>query len=133
VFFLSTGLRTSWSVRGETVFLAAAALLLASVSGKLLGIQIAGKLLGWAPGEASLIGWLLQTKALIEIIFANILLDKGVITGETFTALLLMAVASTMLTVPVVSPKLARIRSPLPSQTLEPGARVTPHIADGMR
>jgi hypothetical protein len=50
----------------------------------------------------------LQTKALIMIIFVNILLDKQIITNETFTALLLMAVASTMLTVPVVAPKLVR-------------------------
>ncbi len=110
VFFLSTGLRTNWSVGGEAVFIAAGALLFASVAGKLLGVQIAGKVLKWEPGEASIIGWLLQTKALIMIIFANILLDKGVISSETFTALLLMAVASTMLTVPVVSPKLERMK-----------------------
>jgi Kef-type K+ transport system membrane component KefB len=111
VFFLSTGLRTNWSVGGEAVFIAAAVSLFASVGGKLLGVQIAGKVLKWEPGEASVIGWLLQTKALIMIIFANILLDKDVITSETFTALLLMAVASTMLTVPVVSPKLGRMKS----------------------
>jgi Kef-type K+ transport system membrane component KefB len=79
------------------------------VAGKLAGIQLAGRLLKWQPGEASLIGWLLQTKALIMIIFANILLDKQIITSETFTALLLMAVASTMLTVPVVAPRLRRM------------------------
>ena len=111
VFFLSTGLRTNWTLGGEAVFLVAAALLFASVTGKLLGVQIAGKILKWRPGEASIIGWLLQTKALIMIIFVNILLDKGLITSETFTALLLMAVASTMLTVPVVSPKLGRMKS----------------------
>lgn len=83
--------------------------LVASVSGKLLGMQLAGRLLGWAKGEAGVIGWLLQTKALIMIIFANILLDKQVITSETFTALLLMAVASTMLTVPQVAPRLGRL------------------------
>lgn len=110
VFFLSTGLRTDWSVGGEVVFIAAAALLFASIGGKLLGVQLAGKVLKWQPGEASIIGWLLQTKALIMIIFANILMDKGVITSETFTALLLMAVASTMLTVPVVAPKLERMK-----------------------
>ena len=38
------------------------------------------------------------------------LLDKQVITSETFTALLLMAVASTLLTVPVVAPMLARMK-----------------------
>ncbi|SDD40554.1 cation:proton antiporter [Aquimonas voraii] len=108
VFFLSTGLRTNWDMGGATVFIAAALLLVASVSGKLAGVHLAGRILKWKPGEASLIGWLLQTKALIMIIFANILLDKGVITSETFTALLLMAVASTMLTIPVVTPKLRR-------------------------
>ena len=53
---------------------------------------------------------MLQTKALIMIIFANVLLDKQIITSETFTALLLMAVASTMLTVPVVTPMLVRMK-----------------------
>jgi Kef-type K+ transport system membrane component KefB len=107
VYFLSTGLRTTWSLGGTAVLMAAGALLLAAVTGKLLAAHVAGKILNWAPGEATVIGWLLQTKGLIMIIFANILLDKNIITGETFTALLLMAVVSTMLTVPMVSPKLA--------------------------
>ncbi|MFY9722153.1 MAG: cation:proton antiporter [Azonexus sp.] len=110
VFFLSTGLRTTWTMGGEAVFVATAILLVASIAGKLIGIQIAGRILGWPPGEAGIIGWLLQTKALIMIIFANILLDKQIITSEAFTALLLMAIASTMLTVPVVAPKLARMK-----------------------
>jgi Kef-type K+ transport system membrane component KefB len=110
VFFLSTGLRTNWQVGGSAVFIAAVVLLLASVGGKLIGTHIAGRILGWQPGEGSLIGWLLQTKALIMIIFANVLLDKAIITSETFTALLLMAVASTMLTVPVVSPMLLKMQ-----------------------
>lgn len=109
VFFLSTGLRTNWSVGGTAVFVAAALLLVASVAGKLAGVGLAGKLLGWARGDAWTIGWLLQTKALIMIIFVNILLDRHVITSETFTALLLMAVASTMLTVPIVAPRLKRL------------------------
>lgn len=106
VFFLSTGLRTKWDVGGLMVFGAAFILLIASVSGKLFGIQIAGKILKWKKGEASVIGWLLQTKALIMIIFVNILLDKQIITNETFTATLLMAVMSTMLSIPMVTPKL---------------------------
>lgn len=110
VFFLSTGLRTKWDLGGYAVFFAAGLLLFASVGGKLAGAHIAGRVLKWKDGEASIIGWLLQTKGLIEIIFANILLDKQIITSETFTALLLMAVGSTMLTVPVVHPKLHRAR-----------------------
>jgi len=96
---------------GQTVFIAAGALLVASVAGKLLGVSIAGKMLKWQQGEASVIGWLLQTKALIMIIFANILLDKELITSDSFTALLLMAVVSTILTIPVVHPKLQSLKS----------------------
>ncbi len=102
VFFLSTGLRTEWDAGGAVVFVVAGALLLASIAGKQLGVTLAGRLLGWPPGEARTIGWLLQTKALIEIIFATILLDHGIISADCFTALLLMAVASTMLTMPML-------------------------------
>lgn len=109
VFFLSTGLRTNWSLGGASVFLVAGVLLIAAVAGKLAGTGLAGKILQWRRGESLLIGWLLQTKALIMIIFANVLLDKGIITAESFTALLLMAVASTMLTVPMVAPMLKRL------------------------
>lgn len=109
VFFLSTGLRTQWDGGGIAVFAAAALLLVAAIVGKLGGVAIAGRVLGWQKGEAWLVGWLLQTKALIMIIFANVLLDKDIISNTAFTALLLMAVASTMLTVPVVTPLLKRM------------------------
>ncbi len=110
VFFLSTGLKTNFAVGGTAVFIAAGVLLVASVAGKLIGVGLAGKILNWEKGEASIIGWLLQTKALIMIIFVNILLDKNIITNETFTALLLMAIASTMLSVPIVHPKLQAMK-----------------------
>ena len=106
VFFLSTGLRTSWSLGGLAVLGAAALLLVAEVAGKLLGVALAARLHGWARGDAWSIGWLLQTKALIMIIYVNILLDRGLISHDTFTALLLMAVVSTMLSVPMVAPRL---------------------------
>lgn len=109
VFFLSTGLRTQWTMGGVAVIGGALVLLLASVSGKLAGVALAARVLRWPKGDAAIIGWLLQTKALIMIIFANILLDKAIISAETFTALLLMAVMSTMLTIPIVTPRLKRL------------------------
>ena len=108
VFFLSTGLRTKWELGGYQVFFVTAMLIFAAVGGKVFGLKIVGKILGWNKDEASIIGWLLQAKGLIEIIFANILLDKQIISSETFTALLMMAAISTMMTIPVVYPKLYR-------------------------
>ncbi|MDE2384896.1 MAG: cation:proton antiporter [Alphaproteobacteria bacterium] len=106
VFFLSTGLKTTWHMGGVTIIAAAALLLAASVLGKLAGVGLAARLLRWPKGDALAIGWLLQTKALIMIIFANVLLDKAIISADLFTALLLMAVASTALTIPAVRPML---------------------------
>jgi Kef-type K+ transport system membrane component KefB len=123
VFFLSTGLRTAWNLGGGAVLLAATGLLIAAVAGKLCGVQLAGRLLGWPRGEAAIIGWLLQTKGLVMIVFVNVLLDKHLITDDTFTALLLMALASTMLTVPVVAPRLARGASEALQDPLTGGRR----------
>jgi len=131
VFFLSTGLRTNWQVGGTQVFVAALALLAAAVGGKLIGVQVAGRILKWERGEATLVGWLLQTKALIMIIFANVLLDRQVITSETFTSLLVMAVLSTMLTVPMVMPKLKRARGTMASEddrVSEPDSLALPQV-----
>ena len=108
VFFLSTGLRTDWQMGGLAVIMAAVLMFVAQLIGKLAGVWSAGKILGWKTGEAALIGWLLQTKALIEIIFVNVLLDKGIITNQMFTVMLLMAIGSTMITIPVVSPMLRK-------------------------
>ena len=104
IFFLSTGLKTTWHMGGVTILLAALLLLVVSIGGKLAGIALAGRILNWPKGEALVIGWLLQTKALIMIIFANVLLDKAIISADLFTALLLMAVFSTTLTIPMVRP-----------------------------
>jgi Kef-type K+ transport system membrane component KefB len=109
IFFLSTGLRTSWEAGGLMVAVAAAALLAAAIVGKLAGVALAGRILKWSRLEGSVIGWLLQTKGLMMIVFAAVLLDKQIITGGAFTALLLMGVVSTALTIPIVAPKLERL------------------------
>jgi Kef-type K+ transport system membrane component KefB len=101
IYFLLTGLRTSWELSGVTVLILAFALFAVQFAGKTAGVFVASKVLGWPKGEWKLMGTLLQTKALIEIIFATILMDKGIITSEMFTALLLMAVMSTMVTIPI--------------------------------
>lgn len=101
VFFLITGLKTNWAVSGIVVLLVAGLLFFTEFGAKVLGVSIAGKILNWDKKEALIVGVLLQTKALIEIIFCTILLDKGIITSQMFTALLIMAVFSTISTMPI--------------------------------
>lgn len=111
VFFLSTGLRTNWALGGTAVCALALVLLVASVAGKLLAIHLVAWLQRWPAGEARVVGWLLQTKALIMIIFVNVLLDRDIIASGMFTALLLMAVMSTMLAIPFAAPALTRAQA----------------------
>lgn len=101
IFFLITGLKTNWTVSGALVILVAIILLFTQFGSKVLGVSIAGKILKWKKTDALIVGVLLQTKALIEIIFCTVLLDKGIITSQMFTALLIMAVLSTMSTMPI--------------------------------
>jgi hypothetical protein len=62
-------------------------------------------------GETSNFSWLLRTKTLMMTTFVDILLDKGLITSQAFTALWFMAVPSTMLAMPVVYPSLRDAKS----------------------
>lgn len=103
VFFLNTGLKTDWQLTDFTVIYLAIALFFFQAFGKILGVLISAKILKWPKRDAKIIGWLLQTKALIEIIFCTVMLDKGIISTEMFTALLFMAILSTVSTTPVVS------------------------------
>ena len=109
VFFLSTGLKTQWDIGQFGVLWVAIILLVSAVAGKWLGVQVASHWLRWPKGQANLVAWLLQTKALIMIIFANILLDKAIISAEMFTSLLLMAALSTLLTIPMATRAKAKL------------------------
>lgn len=112
IFFLSTGLRTEWELNNPIVIGLAVVLFCVQAFGKILGIRIAAIVNKWDKKEATTIGWLLQTKALIEIIFCTMMLDKGIISAQMFTALLFMAIFSTVATTPVVTRRLAKQNTP---------------------
>jgi Kef-type K+ transport system membrane component KefB len=108
IFFLSTGLRTDWELKNPIVIGLAVLLFVVQVFGKMLGVRISAQLHGWNRRDATTIGWLLQTKALIEIIFCTVMLDKDIISAQMFTALLFMAIFSTIATTPIVTKRLKR-------------------------
>lgn len=106
IFFLSTGLRTDWELKNPIVIGLAVVLFVVQAFGKMLGVKISAIINGWNKKDATTIGWLLQTKALIEIIFCTVMLDKGIISAQMFTALLFMAIFSTIATTPIVTRRL---------------------------
>lgn len=110
IFFLSTGLRTDWELKNPIVIGLAIVLFVVQAFGKMLGVRLSAHLHGWNKQDATTIGWLLQTKALIEIIFCTVMLDKGIISAQMFTSLLFMAIFSTIATTPIVTRRLAKTK-----------------------
>jgi Kef-type K+ transport system membrane component KefB len=101
IYFTYTGLRTDVGSLGG-LWWVAAVVLLAAVAGKFGGCAVAARLTGFKWKEAGVLGALMNTRGLMELIVINIGYDLGVIPKSLYCALVLMAVATTMMAGPLV-------------------------------
>jgi Kef-type K+ transport system membrane component KefB len=102
-FFAFTGMRTEVGlVSGPEAGLVCALIIVVATAGKFGGTLAAGRLtgLGWRPAAA--LGVLMNTRGLMELIVLNIGYDLGVISPTHFTMMVLMALATTMATAPLL-------------------------------
>lgn len=101
VFFTYTGLRTDIGSLGSAAAWGWCALLvLLAMAGKFGGAYAAARWAGLGRAEAASLGIMMNTRALMELIVINVGYDLGVISREVFTMLVMMAVASTVITTP---------------------------------
>lgn len=102
IFFTLTGLKTDiWGLTGADLPWLAL-ILVAAIGAKILPCYLAGRLSGFSRPESWLLGSLMNTRALMELIVLNIAYDLGVLPGNVFTMLVLMAVVTTMMTGPLI-------------------------------
>ena len=109
VFFTYTGLRTNvlgLATASDWQWLAV--VLAASIFGKIIPVYIAGRISGFEHKEATILGSLMNTRALMELIVLNIGFDLGFIPQNVFTMLVIMAVATTVMTGPLLRVLLPR-------------------------
>ncbi|ASZ10943.1 cation:proton antiporter [Chitinophaga pendula] len=103
IFFAFTGLRTHIGLLSQghlwTVF---GLVMLVAVGGKLGGSTITAKLVGQNWTDALAIGALMNTRGLMELIVLNIGYDLGILSPEIFAILVLMAIATTFMTGPLL-------------------------------
>lgn len=103
IFFTYTGLRTnignldSWTLWGWCILL----IVLATAS-KFGGSYLASRWSGLSHAESKVIGIMMNTRALMELIIINVGYDLGVISQNVFTMLVLMAIFSTIITTPAL-------------------------------
>ena len=121
IFFTYTGLRTF--IGGlDTVTdwgWCLAVIGLATVS-KLGGGYWAARRSGLDHSESAMIGFMMNTRALMELIVINVGLDLGVISQKLFTMLVIMAIVSTVITTPALRHYMARSRLNAPSARFQP-------------
>ncbi|MDB5169388.1 MAG: cation:proton antiporter [Candidatus Saccharibacteria bacterium] len=100
-YFMITGLKISFSFTDHAVWELFMLATITAIVGKVIGTAIPEYIIGHVPARTALkAGVLMQTKGLMEIVVLNILLSLGIINRTVFSALVLMAVATTLLTKP---------------------------------
>jgi Kef-type K+ transport system membrane component KefB len=104
LFFAFTGLRTQIGLlddlRGWLLCLLIVAV---ATLGKLGGSAMAARLTGMNWSEALQLGALMNTRGLMELVALNIGYDLGILSPRIFTMLVVMALATTMLTGPLLT------------------------------
>jgi len=103
IFFAITGLRTQIGLLNEGYFWIICLLIIfIAVLGKLGGSAFAAKMTGYTWSESFSIGALMNTRGLMELIVLNIGYDLGILSPTLFTILVLMALATTFMTGPLL-------------------------------
>jgi Kef-type K+ transport system membrane component KefB len=101
-FFVIIGLRTDIGSFGSTSAWALAAILVCAVAGKLGGSAAAARSLGLGWRDALVIGALLNTRGLVELVALDIGRTLGILSPALFTMLVVMTFVTTFATAPLV-------------------------------
>jgi Kef-type K+ transport system membrane component KefB len=103
IFFTYTGLRTKMGdMTGGKLWLFCGLVLAAAIVGKFGGCTLAARANGIAWRESSIIGVMMNTRALMELIVINVGYDLGIIPDTVFFMLFFMAVFTTYMTAPIL-------------------------------
>ncbi len=102
-FFAFTGMRTEIGlVQGTRDWLICGAIIAVATVGKFGGSAVAARLtgLGWRPSMS--LGILMNTRGLMELVVLNVGLDLGILSPRLFAMLVIMAIATTLATTPIL-------------------------------
>jgi Kef-type K+ transport system membrane component KefB len=104
LFFVFTGLRTQIGLLNTgQLWLVCCLIILVAVVGKFVGSAVAARIVGQTWKDSLVIGALMNTRGLMELVVLNIGFDLGVLSPEIFAMMVLMAIGTTMMTGPALS------------------------------
>ena len=104
LFFAFTGLRTRLGLLNSASAWSTFALVMgAAVLGKFGGSAAAARATGMPWRQSLALGALMNTRGLMELVVLNVGYDLGILSGELFAAMVLMALSTTLMTGPALS------------------------------
>ncbi|KAF0924096.1 hypothetical protein E2562_008420 [Oryza meyeriana var. granulata] len=103
LYFASSGLKTDVAtIRGGGAWGMLALVIATACAGKIVGTFAVAMACGMSAREAVVLGVVMNTKGLVELIVLNIGRERKVLDEETFAILVLMALVTTFVTTPTV-------------------------------
>lgn len=104
VFFAVTGIHTEFNdLGGKNVLYWFLVLLVVAIVGKIAGTYYGARVLSHLPQrESLLLGFLMNTRGLVDLVVVNLALDAGAINTQLFTILVLVALITTAMTSPAL-------------------------------
>lgn len=103
LFFVFTGLRTQIGLLNEPHLWGICLLIIVvAVVGKFVGSAVAARCVGQNWRDSLIIGSLMNTRGLMELVVLNIGYDLGVLTPEVFAMMVIMALVTTFMTGPAL-------------------------------
>jgi Kef-type K+ transport system membrane component KefB len=103
IFFVFTGLRTHIGLLNQgDLWVVCAMIMVVAVSGKFGGSTVTARLMGQSWRQSVAIGALMNTRGLMELVVLNIGFDLGILSPEIFAMMVLMALATTFMTGPLL-------------------------------
>jgi Kef-type K+ transport system membrane component KefB len=104
LFFVFTGLRTQITLLNDlNSWLTCLAIIIVAVFGKLVGSMLMARWTRMSWHDSFAIGVLMNTRGLIELVVLNIGYDLGILSGRIFAMMVIMALATTFMTAPLLS------------------------------
>ena len=103
LFFVFTGLRTQIGLLNEPyLWEMCGVIILVAVVGKFVGSALAARFIGQNWRDSLIIGALMNTRGLMELVVLNIGYDLGVLSPEIFAMMVIMALVTTFMTGPAL-------------------------------
>ena len=104
LFFVFTGLRTQITLLNDLWgWLICLAIIIVAVAGKLGASMLVARWTSMSWRDSFALGALMNTRGLIELVVLNIGYDLGILPARIFVMMVIMALATTFMTAPLLS------------------------------